>query len=110
MRQRAKVPGMQAGGVLLGAKPQGAAITYPLIVETILHACGVNAVPMEDGAVMVRFPSTNGMVTSIPLSAKGVDELVKQLENARGLTGAAGDGGVSEPSDDQPSVEPGGTE
>jgi hypothetical protein len=73
---------MPGAGVLLDkGQPQGS-VTYPLIVETILHAAGLSVVPMENGAVMIRFPSTNGFVVSVPLSAAGVRELISQLEAA----------------------------
>lgn len=85
----------------------GASVAYPLIVETILHAAGVNCVPMQEGAVMLRFPSTNGMVISIPLSSRGCDELISKIQEARAGQQAAEDGSVDQPSTDQPSAGPG---
>lgn len=84
---------------------------YPLVVEQILHAAGVNAVPMEHGAVMLRFPSMNGFVVSVPLSSEGCDELVRKVQEAQ----AAGQqvdpsASVEEPSNDQPSAGPGESE
>lgn len=82
---RARVPGMSTGGVLLeGPAVAGRSISYPVIVEQILHACGVNATPMEDGAVMLRFPSTNGLVVSVPLSAQGCASLIEKVQEAMG--------------------------
>lgn len=81
---RARVPGMNRPGLVLpdGSPVPGAPISYPVIVETILHACGVNVVPMSGGAVMCRFPSTNGFTVSVPLTSEGVAQLIKQLEAA----------------------------
>jgi len=89
----------------------GASVQYPLVVEQILHVAGVNCTPMEDGAVMVRFPSMNGFVVSIPLSAQGVEELISKLQQAQEAGQQVEPSAtVSEPSNDQPSAGPGETE
>jgi hypothetical protein len=113
-----RVPGtpkVQRPGLILPGgrqlQPPGSSLQYPLVVEQILHAAGVNCVPMEDGAVMLRFPSMNGFVVSVPLSSQGCDELVRKVQEAR----AAGQqvdpsASVTEPSNDQPSAGPGESE
>jgi hypothetical protein len=105
----ARVPGLPAAGVLLGrGEPQvGRSVQYPLLVEQILHAAGVSCTPMEDGAVMIRFPSTNGLCVSVPLSSQGCDELIRKLEEARAGQQVTPSDTVPEPSDDQPSAGPG---
>lgn len=70
-------------GVVLDAKPDDGQRRYPLINEIILHHCGINVAPMDDGACMLRFPSSNGLVVTVPLSSEGLDDLIAQIEAAR---------------------------
>ena len=70
-------------GVVLDRQADDGQRRYPLINEFILHHCGVNVVPMEDGAGMLRFPSSNGLCCSVPLSREGLDDLMAQIEALR---------------------------
>lgn len=85
-QRRAMVKGMGAGVVLdRQTEPEDGTRRYPLIIETILHHCGVAVMPMEEGALMLRFPTAPGTVFSVPLSSEGVDELLVKIEEARAL-------------------------